>query len=97
MNILPKSELCKLPKNQWLELAPIKILWDGEEIGYFCQLDDVLVIGDLHPAVRNQLRARAKLARSAQGKPDVRVDYLPKDDTPRAETSNVVETTALAV
>ncbi len=76
MNVLPVSEFKKLSKEKMLELSPVKVLWDGEEIGVFSKVGDTIVIQDLPIAVQKQFRAREQLVRHSMGIKDVRPDYV---------------------
>ena len=75
MNVLTKSEFNQKSAGKILELAPIKILSDGEPIGFFGKLEDFIYIGDLHPRVQIQMRAREQLVRTGMPKNDIRVSY----------------------
>jgi len=75
MNVLTKSEFNRKPASEVLELAPIKILSDGELIGFFGKLEDFIYIGDMHPRVKIQLKAREQLARTGMVSKDIRVTY----------------------
>jgi len=76
MNVLTLSEFRKEKTDKVLELAPIKIISDGQPIGFFGKLEDFMYIGDLHPRVKIQLRAKEELARQGMPKNDIRVSYL---------------------
>ena len=75
MNVLPISEIRKRTVGELQELMPLKMLADGEPFAILVKPNDVIVLADLHPAVRYKLRAREQLARSAMGDRDVRPDY----------------------
>jgi len=75
MNVLTKSEFNRKPASEVLELAPIKILSDGEPIGFFGKLEDFIYIGDFHPRVRIQFRAKEQLVRKGMPDKDIRISY----------------------
>jgi len=75
MNVLTKSEFNRKPASEVVELAPIKILLDGEPIGFFGRVEDFIYIGDFHPRVKIQFRAKEQLVRKGMPNCDIRVSY----------------------
>lgn len=75
MNVLTLSEFKKRNATEVKELAPIKILSDGEPMGFFGSFEDFIYIGDMHPRVKIQLRAREQLVRRGMTSKDIRVTY----------------------
>ena len=75
MNVLTKTEFNRKPATEIVELAPIKILSDGEPIGFFGNIKDFIYVGDLHPRVKIQLRAREELVRKGMVSKDIRITY----------------------
>jgi len=55
------------------EQAPFRVLFEGEPIGIFSRVEDVMVMSDLHPRVQQQFRAREQLVRRGMPKPE-RID-----------------------
>ncbi len=60
---MPVSEFRKLNKKELQQVAPVILTFDGEVIGHFCEVDEVVVIGDMHPRVQRQFKAREQLVR----------------------------------
>ncbi len=50
---------------------PIEIAYEGEAFAVVSNLSDVLVIGDLHPAVQTSLRNRVAVVRAGMPKLDI--------------------------
>jgi len=75
MNILPISMIRQKKVDEVLALLPIKITSDGEIVAVMAKPDDIIVVQDLHPRVRNMLKALEAKARMGMRK-DVRPDYL---------------------
>jgi|WetSurMetagenome_2_1015567.scaffolds.fasta_scaffold991637_1 hypothetical protein len=64
MNILAFSDVRRLSSPDLMKLAPIMVTVDGVECYVISKAEDVAVIGDLHPRVRNTIRnliARARI------------------------------------
>ena len=76
MNVLPRSMVRTKSIEELKELMPLKITADGEIFAVMADPEDIIVVGDLHPRVQIQLKAKEKLARSGMGQKDVRPDYL---------------------
>ncbi len=85
MNALPWSEVKKLSLAKLQELAPVTILGDGTPAFFLDKVESVIVTSDLHPRVRNNLRAQEKRARVGMP-PPVRPDYAPDWNKPTEET-----------
>lgn len=69
MNTMPVSEFKKLTVKQMLNILPIVLTADGKSFGVVIgQLKDVVVIGDLHPRVRNRFRAMEEKVRRGMPK-----------------------------
>ena len=73
MNIIPLSEIKRLSVVEIEKLIPIIISTDGNARWVLCETEDIIVVGDLHPAMRNILRAKEKLARMGMPQP-VKID-----------------------
>jgi hypothetical protein len=75
MNVISVTEFRKLSMPKIKELMPLKLLADGEPVAFVGHVDDFIYIGDMHPRVQNQFRAREELVRSGMTTRDIRVDY----------------------
>ena len=49
-------------------LLPLEVLYDGELAFVLCNVEDVIVVSDLHIRVRNMLKALEKKARGGMPK-----------------------------
>ena len=67
MNTTPVSKFRMLSKEDMLELRPVILTFDGEPIGVFADPNGVVVIEDMHPAVRQSFRAKENVIRSGMG------------------------------
>ena len=76
MNVLSISEFRRETGERLLELAPIKLLSNGEPVGFFGKIEDFIYIGDFHPRVRIQFKAKEQMIRQGMPKNDIRVSYL---------------------
>ena len=77
MNRITWREVQTTKSSQIAESLPLEVTSSGEVIGYLVRPEDAIVISDLHPAVRAQLKAREALARQGMPKP---VPVVPKED-----------------
>lgn len=68
MQQIPKTAFCKLTREGLKDIIPVEITLDGEVIGAFVDPNEIIYIGDLHPYVRNSLKAKEALARSGMPK-----------------------------
>ena len=75
MNVLSISEFRRETGEKLLELAPIKLLSNGEPVGFFGKIEDFIYIGDLHPRVRIQLKAKEQMIRQGIPNSDFRISY----------------------
>lgn len=50
------------------DIIPAEITFDGDVIGAWVDPNEIIYIGDLHPFVRNSLKAKEALARSGMPK-----------------------------
>lgn len=77
MNVVTITELRALMRDlkivELLGKCPFSVTSNGEEVAYFCRKDGVIVVDDLHPRVRNQLRAREQMARRGMPK-NIRIE-----------------------
>ena len=71
MNIITWSKLKTTPRAEIEAMMPLTVTFDGEPVGIFSKAGDVIVIGDMHPRVQMQLRAREQLARKGMPTPTV--------------------------
>ena len=75
MNVLSISEFRRETGKSLLELAPIKLLSEGEPVGFFGKIEDFVYIGDFHPRVKIQFKAKEQLIRQGMPHSDFRVSY----------------------
>ena len=68
MKTIAYSDFAKLGGEGLKTCTPVIVTYDGKPVGVFCSLDGVIVVEDLHPRVRNNLRAQEKLARAGMPK-----------------------------
>lgn len=74
MQIIPLSEFRRLTGKEAVQsVSPCAISFDGQIVGYFCNIEDVLFLGDMHPRVRRQFRAQEAKVRMGMPTPK-RVD-----------------------
>ncbi len=79
MNIMSWSDFINLPPEKRKEVLPTVVTMDGEPYGLVAPPDDVVYIGDMHPRVKIQLKAREALARKGMPKNDGHKIFLTKD------------------
>ena len=77
MNVLPVSELRRLPVGELRALMPIKVTADGELLGILAKPNDVVVLGGLALGAQKRLVALGQRFRQLSGDKDVRPDYAP--------------------
>jgi len=65
------SELRKLSVEEIKEQIPLAITSDNEPFAYVVNLEDVIVVADLHPRVQNMLKMQEKRARGGMPPPEV--------------------------
>ena len=63
MKVLPISELRRLSGTEMKDAAPIIVTIEGKEELILAGINDVIVINDLHPRLRNRFKAMEKRAR----------------------------------
>jgi len=73
MNDISWSDFIHLPGARAKEVAPVRILFEGEPFAVFSKVEDVMIMSDLHPRVQQQFRAREQLVRRGMPKPE-RID-----------------------
>lgn len=64
------SEERKLGVEEIKKLMPLAITSDNEPFAYLVRLEDVIVVADLHPRVRNMLQMQERRARGGMPKPE---------------------------
>jgi len=69
MNSLAKSDIYNLSAEKLAKLAPIDVTCYGESLFILCNAKDVIVVSDLHPRVKMQLKALEAKARMGMPKP----------------------------
>ena len=65
------SELRKLSVEEIKEQMPLAITSDKEPFAYVVNLEDVIVVADLHPRVQNMLKMQERRARGGMPPPEV--------------------------
>ena len=68
MKTISKAEMNRMTVAQMIQEMPLVVTSNQEQFAYITGVDDVIVVSDLHPAVRIQLQQREKLARSGMPK-----------------------------
>ena len=68
MLLIPFGEFRKLTVDEIKKSAPFVVTAQGEPFGFFATAADFIFVGDLHPRVRNNLRAQENLARMGMPK-----------------------------
>jgi hypothetical protein len=81
VNVISFSDFKKSSKEEIARLMPIRITFDGEPLGIFGQEDKFIYIGDMHPRVQTQMKAKEQLVRTG----------MPKDTTVEKTKSDVRE------
>jgi len=64
------SEARKLSVEDIKAQMPLAITSDNEPFAYLVDLEDVIVVSDLHPRVRNMLQMQERKARGGMPKPE---------------------------
>jgi len=70
------ADFRRMSKEQMDEAVPLVITYDGEPTFVLTKPDGVVVVEDLHPRVRNMLRALEKRARAGMA-PSEKIFYYP--------------------
>lgn len=68
MNKMAKGEFARLTVKEMKKLMPLIVHVEGENFAIFARPEDIIYIGDMHPRVKNFLRARERLARVGMNK-----------------------------
>jgi len=68
MNKIALSKLRTFKVGNIKRLLPAVVTVDTEDVFVISNAEDVIVVSDLHPRVRNQLRAQEKKARAGMPK-----------------------------
>jgi hypothetical protein len=85
MNILTMSDFKRKTNEELKKLMPIKLTHNGEVFCFVGQAEDFIFIGDLHPRVKIQFRAKEQMVRKGMPK-DTTIDYeLPAESIAVAE------------
>jgi len=63
MNSVSKSDFARLTAQEIKSILPTVFKVEGEAVAIVCQPEDVIFIGDMHPRVKNQLKALEAKAR----------------------------------
>ena len=70
MNTITWSNFKPKTRAELEELMPVAVSFDGDIVGIFSKADDVIVVGDMHPRVQIQLRAKEQLVRRGMPNPE---------------------------
>lgn len=73
MKAINKADLRLITNPELKEILPVILLGNGEPVCVLVKPEDVVVIGDMHPAVRRQFKAKERLVRNGM----VNKSYLP--------------------
>lgn len=73
MNQMNWSTLRRMNAAEIKQNIPAEILFEGEVLCVLASIEDMIVVSDLHPRVRNSLKALERKARGGMAKP-VRVE-----------------------
>lgn len=71
MNLMTISKFKATSVDKIKELLPLTILVNEDVAFVVCDPEETIVLQDLHPAVKIQLRAREKRARAGMPVPDL--------------------------
>lgn len=82
MNAVSKKKFEQMSVKQVVDALPLIITADGSPIGVLSKMEDVIVIGDMHPAVKRQFRAKETLVR--RGMPPVAAVTIDRIDTDKS-------------
>lgn len=69
MNTVTQSEFSRMTMDEKREIVPAILTADGEDFAMIVQPQDVVVISDLHPRVRNMIKNMELKARAGMPKP----------------------------
>ena len=86
MNKLSWAEVRKIGVNAAIEHLPLAVTLEGEVKFYAVKESDVIIIGDLHPRVRNMLRAMEKKARAGMSTKPLTLEDIKQVEEPSKES-----------
>lgn len=67
MKTITFGEMKRMDGEEFKALMPVTITFNGEAIAIMDKPENVIVVGDLHPRVRDQFLAKSKFIRTSMG------------------------------
>lgn len=84
MNTISRADFTRLNNEDAKSIMPVTLLYDGEPYAVVCKLEDVIFLGDLHPRVRIQFKAKEAVIRRGMAKKEEENKRIYLDDFKKA-------------